>query len=176
MLSNFFGLLRCTFTWEQVPSLTKISQSSDDIGSTNTWFKDETWWHGLRKPWKKPHHSYIKICSDHIFNANRCFRFVLWSESKRSRKKRLNLFSICQAELLSQLPTQLNAVAIWAGGHPVLSPAEEHWRSIAPGQLQGLVLKQTRSMCAPANIILLKLMTIQICLCVFAPQLLLKIW
>lgn len=36
-------------------SPTKISQSSDDRGSTNTWCTDETCWHGLRKPWGKPH-------------------------------------------------------------------------------------------------------------------------
>lgn len=50
------------------------------------------------------------------------------------------LLSIFQAQLFSQLSTQLHFMAVQAGGGSVLSPAEEHWRSMAPGQLQSLVL------------------------------------
>ena len=45
--------LRLQFTVSHLSSPTKISQSSADKGSTNTWRTDETWWHGLRKPWEE---------------------------------------------------------------------------------------------------------------------------
>lgn len=36
-------------------------------------------------------------------------------------------------------------MAVEARGGSVLSPAEEHWRSMTPGQLQSLILRQTQT-------------------------------
>lgn len=53
---------------------------------------------------------------------------------------KLHLLSVSKAKLFAHLSTELHVMAVQAAGASVLSPAEEHWRSITPGQLQSLVL------------------------------------
>lgn len=50
-------------------SPTKISQSSEVRGSTNTWWTDEVWWHDLRKPWGKQHHQSVNTNTSATWGA-----------------------------------------------------------------------------------------------------------
>lgn len=90
----------------------------------------------------------VSLRSNWLFRLSQdCQDVSLWSIRVWNRAKnkqltvKLYLLSIFQAQLFSQLSTQLHFMTVLAGGGSIESPAEENWRSMAPGQLQSLVLK-----------------------------------